>query len=211
MGATKIMVIRHAEKPGSYNQKHYFGVDMLGKTAGDSGEKHLVTLGWERAGALVTLFAPPWGPKAPTLATPHFLFASDPTAKDGDDPSDEGPSQRPYETMTALAAKLGLAIDISHGKNHYAKMDGDFSAGVRRCGADSLAASGHRAESEDGRRDQPGNSDANRNRQSVQCPNSLADRSGWWCSLCDRPSGHGPISGFTLFPQQLLAADLSNI
>jgi hypothetical protein len=34
MGATKIMIIRHAEKPGSYNQKQYFGVDMLGKTAG---------------------------------------------------------------------------------------------------------------------------------------------------------------------------------
>jgi hypothetical protein len=27
----------------------------------------------------------------------------------------------------------------------------------------------------------------------------------------DRPSGHGPISGFTLFPQQLLAADRRNI
>lgn len=35
---------------------------------------------------------------------------------------DEGPSQRPYETLTPLAAKLGLSIDARHGKNHYAKM-----------------------------------------------------------------------------------------
>ena len=122
MGATKIMVIRHAEKPGSYNGAQYAGVNNLGTVAGNDGAKHLVTLGWERAGALVTLFVPPWGPKAPSLATPQFLFASDPTAKHDDDAGDEGPSQRPYETLTALAAKLGLSIDTSHGKNHYAKM-----------------------------------------------------------------------------------------
>jgi hypothetical protein len=122
MGATKIMVIRHAEKPGSYNGAQYAGVNNLGTVAGDDGAKHLVTLGWERAGALVTLFAAPWGPKTPSLATPQFLFASDPIVKHDDDTSDEGPSQRPYETLTALAAKLSLTIDASHGKNHYAKM-----------------------------------------------------------------------------------------
>ena len=108
MGATKIMVIRHAERPDRYNGAQYAGVNNLGTVAGDGGAKHLVTLGWERAGALVTLFAPPWGPKAPSLATPQFLFASDPIAKHGDDTSDEGPSERPYETLTALAARLGL-------------------------------------------------------------------------------------------------------
>jgi hypothetical protein len=61
MGATKIMVIRHAEKPGSYNGAQYEGVNTFGTIAGDDGAKHLVTLGWERAGALVTLFAPPRG------------------------------------------------------------------------------------------------------------------------------------------------------
>jgi hypothetical protein len=39
MGATKIMVIRHAEKPGSYNGAQYFGVNNLGAVAGDSGNK----------------------------------------------------------------------------------------------------------------------------------------------------------------------------
>jgi hypothetical protein len=122
MGATKIMVVRHAEKPGSYNGAQYAGVNNLGTVAGDDGAKHLVTLGWERAGALVTLFVAPWGPKTSSLATPQFLFASDPIAKHDDDTSDEGPSQRPYETLTALAAKLSRPIDTSHGKNHYAKM-----------------------------------------------------------------------------------------
>ena len=114
--------VRHAEKPGSYNGAQYAGVNNLGTGAGVDGAKHLVTLGWERTGALVTLFVPPWGPKTPSLATPQFLFASDPTAKHDDDTGDEGPSQRPYETLTALAAKLGLPIDTSHGKSHYAKM-----------------------------------------------------------------------------------------
>jgi hypothetical protein len=68
MGATKIMIVRHAEKPGIYNGIRFSGVNNLGAVAGDNGMKHLVTLGRERAGALVTLFAPPWGPKTLTLA-----------------------------------------------------------------------------------------------------------------------------------------------
>jgi hypothetical protein len=51
MGATKIMVIRHVEKPGSYNGAQYAGVNNLGTVAGVDGAKHLVTLGWERTGA----------------------------------------------------------------------------------------------------------------------------------------------------------------
>jgi hypothetical protein len=84
MGATKIIVIRHAEKPSGYNGTQYAGVNNLGTVAGCAGAKHLVTLGWERAGALITLFAAPWGPKTPLLATPQFLFASDPIAKQDD-------------------------------------------------------------------------------------------------------------------------------
>ena len=63
MGATKIMVIRHAEKPGPYSGRAYSGVDEFGTVSGAAGAKHLVTLGWERAGALITLIASPYGPK----------------------------------------------------------------------------------------------------------------------------------------------------
>ena len=43
MGATKIMVIRHAEKPGSFNGAQYAGVNNLGIVAGDDSAKHLAT------------------------------------------------------------------------------------------------------------------------------------------------------------------------
>jgi hypothetical protein len=37
---------------------------------GAQGTELLVTIGWDRATALIMLFAPPWGPKTPTLAQP---------------------------------------------------------------------------------------------------------------------------------------------
>jgi len=123
------MVIRHGEKPGTYNGQQYEGVDGTGNACANSGAEHLVTLGWERTGGLVTLFAPPWGPKSPTLATPQFLFASDPTDSEGGDDSSggNGPSQRPYETLAAVAASLGsggtaMTIDSSFSKKHYKDM-----------------------------------------------------------------------------------------
>jgi hypothetical protein len=216
MGATKIMVIRHAERPGSYNQKQYFGVDMLGKTAGADGEKHLVTLGWGRAGGLVTLFAPPWGPKTPVLATPQFLFASDPTAKDGDDQSDEGPSRRPYETLTALAAKLGLAIDISHPKSHYAKMVTSALA----CNGVVLIAWQHQDIALEAKGEKAGISQEILKQTETTSTFNIpthwpTDPAGHprydLVFAFDRPTGHGPISGFYLFPQQLLATDFPNI
>jgi hypothetical protein len=36
--------------------------------------------------------------------------------------ADEAPSQRPYETLTALASKLVLKINTDFSKKHYAKM-----------------------------------------------------------------------------------------
>ena len=213
MGATKIIVIRHAEKPGSYNQKQYFGVDMLGTTAGANGEKHLVTLGWERAGALVTLFAPPWGPKDPALATPQFLFASDPTAKEGDDPGDEGSSQRPYETLTALAAKLDLTTDISHGKNHYAKMVTSALA----CDGVVLIAWQHqdialKAKMAAGISQEilTQTGTASMFNVPTHWPSDPAGAARYdLVFVFDRPGGDGPITSFTLVAQQLLAGDSS--
>jgi len=213
MGATKIMVIRHAEKPGSYNGAQYAGVNNLGTVAGNDGAKHLVTLGWERAGALVTLFVPPWGPKAPSLATPQFLFASDPTAKHDDDAGDEGPSQRPYETLTALAAKLGLSIDTSHGKNHYAKM----VTAALACDGTVLIAWQHEDIALTTRTSGPGISQEILTQTGtrgnfnipVSWPRGPAGARYDLVFVFDRPSRDGPITGFTLLTQQLLAGDLS--
>lgn len=102
IAATRIMVIRHAEKPGTYDGLSYAGV----QAAGTKDKESLVTLGWERAGGLVGLFAPPWGPAA-GLAVPASLFAADPADKSHHAGAGEDePSQRPYQTITALAARL---------------------------------------------------------------------------------------------------------
>jgi hypothetical protein len=87
--ATKIMIIRHAEKPVGSDQ----GVQSDGATDPES----LIVQGWQRAGALACLFAPTHGPlQNADLAPPQFLYAS------------EGKSQRPQQTVAPLAAKLGL-------------------------------------------------------------------------------------------------------
>src|ERR1700761_5521162 len=212
MGATKIMVIRHGEKPGSYNGTQYAGVNNLGTVAGDDGAKHLVTLGWERTGALVTLFAPPWGPKTPSLATPQFLFASDPIAKHGDDTSDEGPSERPYETLTALAAKLSLSIDASHGKNHYAKMVTSALA----CDGVVLIAWQHqdialKAKVAAGISQEilTQTGTASTFNVPTHWPTDPAGAARYdLVFVFDRPGGDGPITSFTLVAQHLLAGDL---
>jgi hypothetical protein len=207
MGATKIMVIRHAERPGSYNGVSYSGVDNVGSVSGDAGKKHLVTLGCERAGALVGLFAPPHGPKTP-LATPQFLFASDPAAQPDDVAGDEGPSQRPCETLTALAARLGKTVDKSHRKRHYAKMVEEALA----CNGVVLIAWQHEDIALTTKTRDPGIS------QEILTQTGTAGTLGvppTWPGarydlvfVFDRPSGTGPIMAFTLFPQQLLSGDL---
>lgn len=56
MGATRIMVIRHAEKTGTYDGTQYDGVNLTGDIAGANGSKDLITIGW-----LVFVFHRPAG------------------------------------------------------------------------------------------------------------------------------------------------------
>ena len=98
--AKKIMIIRHAEKPGDDGKPN--GVNDEGKT----DEESLTTLGWQRAGALVVLFDPARGSLQSTdLATPNVLFAAvvAPHAK----------SQRPTETITPLSERLDIALNAN--------------------------------------------------------------------------------------------------
>lgn len=61
--------------------------------------------GWQRAGGLVCLLAPPDGVSVhAALATPRFLFAS------------HSSSSRPRQTVLPLAEKLGIAINMDYGK-----------------------------------------------------------------------------------------------
>jgi broad specificity phosphatase PhoE len=92
MPTTKIMVIRHAEKPNGDG-----GPGLM--QDGSQSPEALTALGWARANALVGLFVPANGASPrPPLAKPTSLFASGSN------------SQRPKETITPLAAALNLSI-----------------------------------------------------------------------------------------------------
>jgi hypothetical protein len=92
MPATKIMLIRHAEKPDDKDG----GVDQKG-----NADKHdLIVRGWQRAGALVQFFANPRDPNGP-IKRPATLFATEPASE----------SKRPLHTVTPLAEFLNLNID----------------------------------------------------------------------------------------------------
>jgi hypothetical protein len=102
--AATIFVIRHAEKPLGDGPPH--GVDIDGKQDGDS----LTPRGWQRAGALVALFAGgSAGSSGLTGAEPpSHLFAALVT--------DGGASRRPRETLEPLAQRLGIGIDTRFPK-----------------------------------------------------------------------------------------------
>jgi hypothetical protein len=92
---TRIMAIRHAEKPvGQFN-----GIDGFGNPDSTS----LIPQGWQRAGALVPLFGSSFG----ALPTPSYLFAPN--------IADSVTSRRPFETITPLAAALGITINAAPG------------------------------------------------------------------------------------------------
>lgn len=96
--ATKVLVIRHAEKPATDHSP--YGVTLKGARNKES----LTARGWQRAGALANLFAPAGGLfQDPSLAEPRFLYASRYIKHKG--------SRRPFETIMPLAEKLAMRIN----------------------------------------------------------------------------------------------------
>jgi hypothetical protein len=93
---TKIMIIRHGEKPAKHPGKTGpFDVQENGESGNG---KSLIVIGWQRAGALNAFFAPYKGsPPKKDIAKPDYIFAANP----------QGESKRPWETVTPLAAWLG--------------------------------------------------------------------------------------------------------
>jgi broad specificity phosphatase PhoE len=95
MPTTKIMLIRHAERPNG---------DGGVMPDGTANPEALTARGWQRANALVQLFVPPGGQfKNPDLATPQTIFASG--------IGHHSKSLRPQQTVTPLAKKLKLSIN----------------------------------------------------------------------------------------------------
>jgi hypothetical protein len=123
---TRIMIVRHAEKPADPPPPQ--GIDINGNADPES----LIPQGWQRAGALATLFAPSRGPlQAPELAVPQYLFAAG--------VGKHSHSERPEQTITPTAQKLGLSIDTTCLK-------GDEAAVARaamECGGVALIAWEH--------------------------------------------------------------------
>jgi hypothetical protein len=106
---SKIMVIRHAEKPDAAHE----GVTPHG--AGD--KESLIVRGWQRAGALAVLFAPASGSlQSADLAVPKVIYASDPETgakKAGPEGPIGSKSKRPLQTITPLAERLGIKDKVN--------------------------------------------------------------------------------------------------
>jgi hypothetical protein len=98
MPASKIMLIRHAEKP----EKDVEGVGSQGR----HDDRDLVVRGWQRAGALARFFAPLEDRcTRPAIEPPKRIFAAS---------GAEGRSKRSHETATPLAELLAIDIDDSY-------------------------------------------------------------------------------------------------
>ena len=103
MAALTLFIIRHAEKPGGV----WPGPGLTDQGIAD--EKSLVIRGWQRVGAWTTLFANGLGGQQ--FPVPNYLYAATP-GSDGD-PDDLGPSRRPAETITPLAARLNKKLNVN--------------------------------------------------------------------------------------------------
>ena len=117
MNPTKIMMIRHAEKP------HVGGPNGVAAD-GTQDEHSLIVQGWQRAGALVAFFAPANGILQHTaIATPKYIFAAngETTAK----------SVRSKETVTPLASKLADKAETNF--NFGAGQETQVAAALLQC------------------------------------------------------------------------------
>ena len=107
--ATKIMLVRHGEKPDKDESIH--GID----SKGEHDRNELSTRGWQRSGALVRFFNPANNKFAhPALERPNFIFA--------ENPSGHTKSERAMNTVRALADSLRLRIDLKHEKGDEKKL-----------------------------------------------------------------------------------------
>jgi len=101
--ATKIMIIRHGEKPSDDHSIRGVAED------GAHDPNELSVRGWQRAGALIRLFAPPNGHFGhAALETPDAIFACA--------PDEHTKSVRSEHTVLLLAQFLNKAVDLHHRK-----------------------------------------------------------------------------------------------
>ena len=108
MPADQVIVIRHAEKPTARPKRHGVRED------GTSDKESLTVRGWQHAGSLAAVFAGPATlPAEGALGRPDHIFAAGVGKKrvkaaDGKTRTVGSHSRRPLETVTPMAARLGL-------------------------------------------------------------------------------------------------------
>lgn len=114
MPADQVIVIRHAEKPTARPKRHGVRED------GTSDKESLTVRGWQHAGSLAAVFAGAGGPPAEAgLGRPDHIFAAGVGKKrvksaGGGTRTVGSHSRRPLETVTPMAARLGLAPVTAH-------------------------------------------------------------------------------------------------
>jgi hypothetical protein len=99
---TRIMIIRHAEKPYFDGQENNRGVRMDGSRSSES----LAVRGWQRAGALSLLFGSAEIAHGRGLSVPQVLYACDPDRKGQGGTK----SRRSKQTLIPLAQRLDFKI-----------------------------------------------------------------------------------------------------
>ena len=110
MAATKIMIIRHAEKPEGQDEGPE-GVSL----EGTPDPEELIVRGWQRAGALARFFAPKDGHFVDAhLAIPQVIFASQ--------VAHHSRSLRPQHTVKLLADLLQKKIVLDYAKGDEEKL-----------------------------------------------------------------------------------------
>jgi hypothetical protein len=94
-----IFIIRHGEKPADPPPPNGVDVD------GNIDDHSLAPVGWQRAGALVGLFAPFGGCQRPGILTPERLYSP------GYGSATKTAAERTHETILPLSQLLDLTID----------------------------------------------------------------------------------------------------
>jgi hypothetical protein len=112
-----IFIIRHGEKPETPPP---YGVDA----DGNQDDHSLLPRGWQRAGALATLFAPYGGQPRIGLATPTELICPD--------YGDQATTlvHRTYQTIQALSELIGIEIDHPFPEGQESTLGQQLSAGT---------------------------------------------------------------------------------
>jgi len=113
-----ILIIRHAEKPEP-------GADAGVDSTGQADSKSLTPRGWQRAGAWVQLFSPALG-QSGALSRPTAIFASAPM-KPHEKDDGGSKSRRPLQTVSPLAARLKVTVDLNFSKGQEAALAGAIS------------------------------------------------------------------------------------